>query len=164
MSALILAMVLLLPILRDLFIKNTAAIPQPLQREECGHQSTSLPTAVSFPTVASSSASSVENSTLPTELSNGYEDIRHSSSRNLGDDTPVQAPDTVDVGRSDSRSTEEVLVSKLQWATRELSAVESVQESTQLCQLIKACAEALKSVRELDTRPHVSSSSENIVR
>ena len=47
---------------------------------------------------------------------------------------------------------EEKLVGKLRWASEQLSMSEStVEESTQLCLLIKACAEALKSVRDLDS-------------
>lgn len=44
---------------------------------------------------------------------------------------------------------QDALLSKLQWATRELASTSSVDQSIQLCQLIKACADALKSTREL---------------
>ena len=43
-------------------------------------------------------------------------------------------------------ATQKVLLSKLQWATRELASTSSVEHSTQLCQLIKACADALQSI------------------
>lgn len=46
------------------------------------------------------------------------------------------------------------LMTKLQWASRELEATSSVEDSTHLCLLIKACAEALKSVRDLDSKPY----------
>ena len=68
---------------------------------------------------------------------------------------PLQANVTKDLGSSGS-SVEEVLVAKLQWASSELATAQSVEDSTQLCLLIKACAEALKSVRELDRKPHIS--------
>ena len=116
-----------------------------------------------FPTVHSSSASLDTNNVLesrsftPAEPGNGSNlDEQHLPSCNLGDDDSGQTRKTVDLGRGDSRFTEEVLASKLQWATRKLATVESVEESTQLCLLIKTCAEALKSVRELDARPHMS--------
>ena len=48
------------------------------------------------------------------------------------------------------RGLEENLVAKLQWASQELAANSAVEESTRLCLLIKSCAEALKSVRNLD--------------
>ena len=43
---------------------------------------------------------------------------------------------------------EDALVSKLAWATKELSDTSSVDYSTQLCVLIKEGVDALKSVRE----------------
>ena len=71
------------------------------------------------------------------------------------DKPPSQANVTKDWGSSGS-SVEEALVAKLQWASSELATAQSVEDSTQLCLLIKACAEALKSVRELDRKPHAS--------
>lgn len=43
-------------------------------------------------------------------------------------------------------ATQKMLLSKLQWATEELAGTSSVEYSTQLCQLIKACADALQSI------------------
>lgn len=43
-------------------------------------------------------------------------------------------------------SVQESLVYKLQWASSELQGTTSVEYSTALCQLVKACAEALHSV------------------
>ena len=73
----------------------------------------------------------------------------------IDDKPPSQANIPKDRG-SDGSSVEDALVAKLQWASRELAAAQSVEDSTQLCLLIKACAEALKSVRELDGKPHAS--------
>lgn len=60
------------------------------------------------------------------------------------------------VMNSGIESVEEALVVKLQWASGELATASSVEDSTQICLLIKACAEALKSVRELHSKPHAS--------
>lgn len=43
------------------------------------------------------------------------------------------------------------LVAKLQWATGELAGSSSVEQSIQLCHLIKACADALHSLKTLET-------------
>ena len=48
-------------------------------------------------------------------------------------------------------ATQKVLLSKLQWATKELASTSSVEYSTQLCQLIKACADALQSIEYFNT-------------
>ena len=56
----------------------------------------------------------------------------------------------------DGSSVEETLVAKLQWASKKLATATSVEDSTQLCLLIKAYAEALKNVRQLDSKPHAS--------
>lgn len=50
-------------------------------------------------------------------------------------------------------ATESALVAKLQWATGELAAMSSVERSTELCRLVKACADALQSTRALRTVP-----------
>ena len=71
------------------------------------------------------------------------------------DDKPLSQAN-VPKDRGSDGSVEDALVAKLQWASRELAAAQSVEDSTQLCLLIKACAEALKSVRELDGKPHAS--------
>lgn len=73
--------------------------------------------------------------------------------KDLGTHNPSQANAIMSSGIG---SVEEALVLKLQWASTELVTASSVEESTQICLLIKACAEALKSVRELDSKPHAS--------
>ena len=50
-------------------------------------------------------------------------------------------------------SSEDALVAKLRWAVQELAGTHSVDQCTQLCLLIKACADALQSVRALHTLP-----------
>ena len=72
------------------------------------------------------------------------------------DDKPPSHANILKDRGSDGSSVEDALSAKLQWASRELAAAKSVEDSTQLCLLIKACAEALKSVRELDGKPHAS--------
>ena len=49
---------------------------------------------------------------------------------------------------------QEVLVAK--WASKELAGTASVENSTQLCLLIKTCADALKSVNELQEIPQTT--------
>uniref|UniRef100_A0A8C4REQ9 Zinc ribbon domain containing 2 n=1 Tax=Erpetoichthys calabaricus TaxID=27687 RepID=A0A8C4REQ9_ERPCA len=44
---------------------------------------------------------------------------------------------------------EDVLLQKLQWATRELQQSNSVENSIQLCNLLRSCAESLRSIKEL---------------
>lgn len=48
--------------------------------------------------------------------------------------------------------TEKILLTKMQWANQELSNSTSVEHCTQLCALVKACADAIKSVRDLETK------------
>lgn len=47
--------------------------------------------------------------------------------------------------------TQDVLIQKLQWATDQLKSTTSVELCTQLCQLIKAAAEALHAIKQLNT-------------
>lgn len=47
------------------------------------------------------------------------------------------------------QSAQQTLISKLQWATQELEGTNSVEYSTQLCQLVKECADAIKSMRDI---------------
>uniref|UniRef100_UPI00358F6456 protein ZNRD2 n=1 Tax=Myxine glutinosa TaxID=7769 RepID=UPI00358F6456 len=44
---------------------------------------------------------------------------------------------------------EQAVLAKLQWASRELAQAASVEASTQLCCLVKACADSLLSLRKL---------------
>ncbi|KAK6477784.1 protein ZNRD2 [Huso huso] len=46
-------------------------------------------------------------------------------------------------------SAEDALLQKLQWATRELQHATSIESSVQLCNLIRSCAESLRSIKEL---------------
>lgn len=46
-------------------------------------------------------------------------------------------------------STQEALLRKLTWASAELGPSTSLETSIQLCSLIRACAEALQSLQQL---------------
>lgn len=106
------------------------------------------------PTKPSSDSKIIQN--IPKRLTpsdDKDETLSKPNFKDVSDNNPSQANNLVGVG---SGSVEEALVAKLQWASRELATTTSVEDSTQLCLLIKACAEALKSVRELDSKPHTS--------
>jgi hypothetical protein len=139
-----------------LIINKIIGTPPQQQQQE-------LPTAVQVPTKAANTDSNnaiIQN--MPKLLAPS-DDKKMVSKPNFkdastSDDTQShQANVAMDLGASSDGSVEGALVAKLQWASRELASAMSVEDSTQLCLLIKACAEALKSVRELDSsRPHAS--------
>lgn len=107
-----------------------------------------------FPTKADTDSNIIQNT--PKLLAPSDDRDKTLSKPNFKDncgDNPSQTNTTMDLG---SGSVEEALVAKLQWASGELATATSVEDSTQICLLIKACAEALKSVRELDSKPHAS--------
>ncbi|XP_016041694.1 protein ZNRD2 isoform X1 [Erinaceus europaeus] len=58
---------------------------------------------------------------------------------------PPAAPANADV----VASTQEALLQKLTWASTELCSSTSLETSIQLCSLIRACAEAIRSLRQL---------------
>ena len=45
--------------------------------------------------------------------------------------------------------TEKILLTKIRWASQELANSTSIEHCTQLCILVKTCADAIKSVGEI---------------
>ncbi|MGH0148734.1 UNVERIFIED_CONTAM: hypothetical protein FKN15_038876 [Acipenser sinensis] len=66
-------------------------------------------------------------------------------------DNPVASPSPNHIGPFPNalESAEDALLQKLQWATRELQHATSIESSVQLCNLIRSCAESLRSIKEL---------------
>lgn len=126
------------------------------QRQQVEEEVPSLPTAVQVPTKPTNNDSNIIQNTpklLPPTDSKD-ETLSKPNLVDISDDRPSQGSVAMDLG--DGSSVEETLVAKLHWASKKLATATSVEGSTQLCLLIKACAEALKSVRQLDSKPHAS--------